>query len=71
MEKRRQLEAIIEQLEAEKERVASVAQKHIVDLNDELKKKRELISSQSYELEQKEKERTVPKGINTVYTLIH
>ena len=59
VEKRRQLEARLEQLEAEKERVANVAQKRISDLNDELEKKRELISSQSYELEQRDKK---PKG---------
>ena len=62
MEKRKQLEAILEQLEAEKERFASVAQKRISDLNDELEKKRELISSQSYELEQRDKEIAKPKG---------
>ena len=33
-EKRKQLEARLEQLETEKERVASVAQKRISDLND-------------------------------------
>ena len=62
MKKRRQLEARLQQLEAEKERVASVAQKRISDLNDELEKKKELISSQSYELEQREKELAKPNG---------
>ena len=67
MEKRKQLEARLEQLETEKERVASVAQKRISDLNDELEKKREVISSQSYELEQKEKKLAMPQGLkNTV-----
>ena len=67
VEKRRQLEARLEQLETEKERVASVAQKRISDLNDELEKKRELISSQSYELEQRDKELAKPKGIFLKY----
>ena len=62
VEKRRQLEARLEQLEAEKERAASVAQKRISDLNEELEKKREIISSQSYELERRDKEIAKPKG---------
>ena len=71
-EKRKQLEARLEQLEAEKERVASVAQKRISDLNDELEKKREVISSQSYELDQTKKELTKPKGpIINYNTVIH
>ena len=70
MEKRKLLEARLEQLETEKERVASVAQKRISDLNDELEKKREVISSQSYELEQKEKELAKPQGLKIQLTII-
>ena len=70
---KKELEEKLKIIEAEKERAISIMNKQIADLNEELKEKREKISSQSYELEQKDRElKTLKeKGLKRMHLLMN